>query len=103
MLLCSAGITLDLFMFLLKLFHKVSSTNVDFPPPETPVTQVKIPKGNFTLIFFKLFPEAPFTTIFLLLFINLLFKGTLILSFPDKYLPVKLFSELIIFFKLPKA
>ena len=34
-------------------------TNVVFPLPEIPVINVKQPKGNFTLIFFKLFSLAP--------------------------------------------
>ena len=32
--------------------------SVDFPLPETPVTQVKSPIGRFKVIFFKLLPEA---------------------------------------------
>ena len=32
---------------------------MDFPEPETPVTQVKGPNGIFKLTFFKLFPVAP--------------------------------------------
>jgi hypothetical protein len=32
---------------------------VDFPEPETPVTQVKTPNGISTLIFFKLLADAP--------------------------------------------
>jgi hypothetical protein len=32
---------------------------VDLPLPDTPVTQVKQPKGIFKSIFFKLFPVAP--------------------------------------------
>jgi len=29
------------------------------PLPETPVTQISLPKGNSTETFFKLFPVAP--------------------------------------------
>ena len=32
---------------------------MDLPLPDTPVTQVKQPKGIFKSIFFKLFPVAP--------------------------------------------
>ena len=41
--------------------YSVSTTNVDFPPPDTPVTQVNVPKGNPALIDFRLLPRA-FTT-----------------------------------------
>ena len=33
----------------------------DFPPPETPVMQVKVPNGNLAVIFFRLFSSAPET------------------------------------------
>ena len=37
----------------------VALISVDFPLPDTPVTQIKQPKGNFTVTFFRLLPEAP--------------------------------------------
>ena len=37
----------------------MSSTKVDFPLPETPVTQVKQPIGNDPVTFFRLFSAAP--------------------------------------------
>ena len=37
----------------------MSSTRVDLPLPETPVTQVRQPSGNETLIFLRLFSAAP--------------------------------------------
>ena len=37
------GITFDL-LIVLQNFHNVSKTKVDFPPPDTPVTHVKVPK-----------------------------------------------------------
>ena len=41
--------------------YSVSTTSVDLPPPETPVTQVKVPSGNPAVIDFRLLPRA-FTT-----------------------------------------
>src|SRR2546430_17509783 len=37
----------------------MSSTKVDLPLPETPVTQVKQPSGKETVSYFKLFSFAP--------------------------------------------
>ncbi len=34
-------------------------TRVDFPPPETPVTQVKRPSGIDAVTLFRLLPRAP--------------------------------------------
>ena len=39
----------------------MSLTKVDFPLPETPVTQVKHPTGIAAVIFFRLFSRAPNT------------------------------------------
>ena len=39
----------------------MSSTKVDLPLPETPVTHVRQPRGNETSIFFRLFSLAPTT------------------------------------------
>ena len=39
----------------------ISLTKDDFPEPDTPVTQVKTPRGKATSIFFKLFARAPLT------------------------------------------
>src|SRR5204863_6256497 len=39
----------------------MSSTRVDLPLPETPVTQMKQPSGNDALTFFRLFALAPRT------------------------------------------
>ncbi len=39
----------------------MSFTSVDFPEPETPVTAVKTPSGNFTVMFLRLFSVAPAT------------------------------------------
>ena len=57
---------------------------VDFPLPETPVTQVKVPTGIFKFTFFKLFPLAPLISINLPFFANLRFFGMAIYFFPDK-------------------
>ncbi len=39
----------------------MSLTNVDFPLPETPVTQVRQPTGKAAFTFFRLFSRAPKT------------------------------------------
>ena len=39
----------------------MSLTRVDLPLPETPVTTVRTPSGNETLISLRLFPLAPTT------------------------------------------
>ena len=57
------GFSLDPFNSFATVLYNTSFTNVDFPEPETPVTQVNTPKGNCTLIFFKLFSVAPCTSI----------------------------------------
>ncbi len=44
--------------------YNVSLIKVDFPLPETPVTQQKVPNGISRSTFFKLFPVAPFNSIF---------------------------------------
>ena len=41
----------------------MSSTSVDFPEPDTPVTTMKSPSGNLTSMFFRLFARAPSTSI----------------------------------------
>ena len=43
------GIFLDLLLFNVrfKALYKVCNTRVDFPLPDTPVTQVKLPNGIF--------------------------------------------------------
>ena len=57
--------------------------SVDFPLPETPVTQVNVPTGIFKLTFFKLFPLAPLISINLPFFADLLFFGIGINFLPD--------------------
>lgn len=52
------GFSLDPFNSFATVLYNTSFTKVDFPEPETPVTQVNTPSGNFTLIFFKLFSTA---------------------------------------------
>lgn len=37
------------------VLYNTSFTKVLFPEPETPVTHINCPSGNFTFIFFKLF------------------------------------------------
>ena len=56
-----------------------------FREPDTPVTQLKTPSGNLTLIFFKLFSVAPCTSITLDFKCFLLVFGTSIFFLPLKY------------------
>ena len=70
------------------VLYNTSFTRVDFPEPETPVTQVNTPNGNFTLIFFKLFSVAFFTSITFDFIGFLLVFGTSIFFLPLKYCPV---------------
>ena len=93
-LLCFAGLFLDELSIELTDLNMVSITRVDFPPPETPVTQVKVPKGKEVVMFFK-FPEASTTSS------NnpipfLLFLGISIFYSPDKYFPVIDIFDLLI-------
>ena len=55
------GIFRDLLLFKVKFnaLYKVWRTSVDLPLPETPVTQVRLPKGIFKFTLSKLFPDAP--------------------------------------------
>ena len=39
--------------------YNISITRDDFPEPDTPVTDVIMPRGNFTLILLRLFSLAP--------------------------------------------
>ena len=48
------------------------SINVDFPLPETPVTQVNVPTGSLNLLL-RLLPLAPFISINLPFLADLLF------------------------------
>ena len=64
--------------------YKISFTKVDFPLPDTPVTQVNVPNGIFTLMFFRLFSFAPLISKNFLFPFRLL-DGTSIFSSPDKY------------------
>ena len=56
-----------------------------FRDPDTPVTQLNTPNGNFTLIFFKLFSRAPSTSITFVFVCFLLFLGISIFFLPLKY------------------
>jgi hypothetical protein len=46
----------------LKIGYNVSLISVDFPLPETPEMQAKIPNGICIETLFRLLPEAPFKT-----------------------------------------
>ena len=66
MLLCFPGFKFEPFISFALVLYNISFTNVDFPEPDTPVTQVNTPKGKSTVIFFRLFSVAPFICITLL-------------------------------------
>ena len=90
--LYAPGFSFELYTWLYKILVSIWLIRVLFPLPDTPVTQVNVPSGNLTLIFFKLFSLAPFSSKnFPVPF--LLFLGTSIHSLPLKYLPVRLFSS----------
>ena len=86
----SPGIIRARFSFLARCLYKISFTNELFPEPETPVTQVNTPRGNFTSIFFRLFCFAPRTVSHPVGFF--LTSGTGILTLPLRYAPVMDFS-----------
>ena len=69
------GIFLDLLLFNVRFnaLYKVCKISVDFPLPETPVTQVRLPNGILRFTLFKLFPDAPVISKNLPFFANLLF------------------------------
>ena len=79
------GFSFDLLISLAKYLYKISLIKVDFPEPETPVTQLNTPSGILTFICFKLcscapiismhLPGAPFRLVF----------GTAIFFLPLKY------------------
>ena len=81
------GFSLDLYNSLASDLYKTSLTRVDFPEPETPVTQLNNPKGIFTVTSFKLFSLA-FIISIAFPFDFLLLLGTFTFSLPLKYLPV---------------
>ena len=63
-------------------------TRVDLPPPETPVTQVKVPSGISAVTSLRLLPRAP-TRLSIRLFIGLRrFAGMRTAISPVRYLPV---------------
>ena len=70
-----------------KFLQIISLTSEDFPEPDTPVTQVKVPNGIEAVTFFKLFSDAP-TTVKKFPFPERRFSGSAIFRFPLKYCPV---------------
>ena len=90
-----AGVCFAPFKRIDAVLNKVSMVNVDFPPPETPVTHVKVANGNDAFIPFRLFPDALIISIFFPLPFRLLF-GIFIFFIPLKYCPVMDFLFLII-------
>ena len=86
-----------------RVFHNVSRMRVDFPLPDTPLTQTKIPKGISTDIDCKLFPVAFLIVRSRFLLTFLLFSGTAIFLIPDKYCPVIESLALMILLGTPVA
>ena len=78
------GFSFEPFNSFAIVLYKISFTNVLFPEPETPVTQLNRPKGNLTLIFFKLFSVPLHISIYLSFLAFLLFLGTCIFFLPLK-------------------
>ena len=94
------GLSLVGYRLLAIVLYSISFTKVDLPLHDTPVTQVNIPSGKFTFIFFRLFSLAPMTLRFLFIPFLLVF-GVSIHSLPLKYLPVRLFSSFATSFGVP--
>ena len=69
------GFSFEPFSSFAIVLYNTSLTNVDFPEPDTPVTQLNTPSGNVTVIFFKLFSVAPSTSMHLDFICFLLFLG----------------------------
>ena len=65
-LLCVRGFpTLSVFLlnFLRRALYRMSFTSELFPEPDTPVTHVRVPRGNRMFMFLRLFSLAPITFI----------------------------------------
>ena len=69
------------------VLYNTSLIRVLFPEPDTPVTQINKPNGNFTFMFLRLFSFAPITSI-AFPFDFLLFLGTFIFFIQLKYCPL---------------
>ena len=98
---CFPGMVLARFKSLARRLYKISFTRELFPEPDTPVTQVSTPKGNSTLMPFKLFSEAFCTTSFPVGLRR--FSGTGICLLPLKYCPVMDSSTCMISSAVPCA
>ena len=67
---------------------RISLTREDFPDPDTPVTQVKVPRGKVTSMWSKLFSAAP-RTVRAWPFPGRRREGTGIFLAPERYCPVR--------------
>ena len=56
---CLPGRVLARFRSAASRLKRISLTREDFPLPDTPVTQVKVPRGMDTSTFRRLFSAAP--------------------------------------------
>ena len=103
MFLCAPGLVCFPFNSFSSLFCKTSTTNDDFPEPETPVTTVKIPSGKLTSSFFKLFAVAPETESKYSGFIGRHLSGIGIVLYPLRYWAVRVSFFIEISCGLPHA
>ena len=98
----SPALTFARLSFADRYLLMISFTNELFPLPDTPVTQVKVPSGILTSIFFRLFCLAPFTVRNLPLPLRLS-VGTGIFLLPLRYCPVIERSQAFISSTVPCA
>ncbi len=84
------------------LLYNISFTKLLFPDPDTPVMQIKVPKGMLRLRFLRLFSLAPCILICFPI-PKRLPLGITIFFFPSKYCPVIDLSVLIISLIFPLA
>ena len=82
-----AGVCRAPFSRIEAVLNSVSTVSVDLPPPETPVTQVKVPSGKLAVTFRRLLPVAPRTISFLPLPLRRS-RGIGIARSPVRYWPV---------------
>ena len=80
-----------LFKVKFKAWNRVCNIRVDFPLPDTPVTQVNVPVGILRFTLFKLFPLAPLISTNLPFLAKRLVLGISIVFLLARYCPVILF------------
>ena len=88
---CGAGASLAPLILRASALYSVSTSRVDLPPPETPVTQVNRPSGISAVMFFRLLPRA-LTTLSARRALRGRRSGIGTTSSPERYLPVSEFE-----------